>query len=103
MLVILARRHFPRSSAAGIQEAAPRQTTLAAEHCSSQFGCPADGPNLATYGDMSVEIALGRWLACAVHPQAAWHRSRARERALLVATYMGAGYVATLIVLITAR
>ncbi len=58
---------------------------------------------IATRTSMSVEIAVGRWLACAVHPQAAWRRSRARERALLVATYVGAGYVATLLVLITAR
>jgi hypothetical protein len=52
---------------------------------------------------MSVEVALGRWMACAVHPEAAWRKSRARERALLVATYAGAGYLATLIVLITVR
>ncbi len=52
---------------------------------------------------MSVEIAVGRWMACAVHPEAAWRKSRARERALLVATYVGAGYLATLIVLITVR
>ena len=52
---------------------------------------------------MSVEVALGRWMACAVHPEAAWRKSRARERALLVFTYAGAGYLATLIVLITVR
>ena len=52
---------------------------------------------------MSLEIALGRWMACAVHPAAAWRKSRARERALLVATYVGAGYVATLIALVTVR
>jgi len=58
---------------------------------------------LATRTSMSVEVAVGRWLACAVHPEAAWRKSRARERALLVATYIGAGYVATLIALITVR
>jgi hypothetical protein len=42
-------------------------------------------------------------MACAVHPAAAWRKSRARERVLLVATYVGAGYIATLIGLITAR
>lgn len=52
---------------------------------------------------MSLEIAVGRWLACAVHPEAAWRRSRRRMRAVLVATYVGAGYVATLIALITVR
>lgn len=52
---------------------------------------------------MSIEVALGRWLACAVHPQAAWRTSRARERGVLVATYIGAGYVTTLLALITVR
>ena len=52
---------------------------------------------------MSVEILVGRWMACAVHPQAAWRQSRARERVLLVATYVGAGYLATLVALITVR
>ena len=63
----------------------------------------AGGPIIASYKRMSLEVALGRWMACAVHPAAAWRKSRARERALLVATYVGAGYVATLIGLITAR
>ena len=58
---------------------------------------------IASEWSMSVEIALGRWMACAVHPQAAWQKSRARERALLVATYVGAGYLATLVALITVR
>ena len=61
------------------------------------------GPIIASTTSMSLEVALGRWMACAVHPAAAWRKSRARERALLVATYVGAGYVATLIGLITAR
>ncbi|MDQ3417774.1 MAG: hypothetical protein M3541_03180 [Acidobacteriota bacterium] len=52
---------------------------------------------------MSLEVAVGRWLACAVHPEAAWRKARPPERALLVATYVGAGYLATLLVLITAR
>ena len=58
---------------------------------------------IATRRSMSVEIAVGRWLACAFHPEAAWRRIRARERALLVVTYVGAGYLATLLVMITAR
>ena len=49
---------------------------------------------------MSFEIAAGRWLACVVHPEAAWRRLRPRWRAALVATYIGAGYVGTLLVLL---
>ena len=50
---------------------------------------------------MSFDIAVGRWLACVVNPEAAWRRLRPRWRAALVATYMGAGYVGTLLVLLT--
>jgi hypothetical protein len=49
---------------------------------------------------MSFDIALGRWLAWTVHPEAAWRRLRLRGRAVLVATYVGAGYVATLLALL---
>ena len=51
---------------------------------------------------MNLEIALGRWLAWTVHPHAAWRRLRVRGRAVLIATYIGAGYVATLLLLIAA-
>jgi hypothetical protein len=50
---------------------------------------------------MSFDVAIGRWMACVVHPEAAWRRLRPRWRAALVATYVGAGYVATLLVLLT--
>jgi hypothetical protein len=69
----------------------------------SSFLTLADGAIIASERRMSIEVALGRWMACAVHPEAAWRKSRARERALLVVTYVGAGYLATLIVLITVR
>ena len=87
----------------GIQEGPDRKTIALADGCSLHFPVPRAGPEIASDSGMSFEIALGRWMACAVHPAAAWRKSRARERALLVATYVGAGYVATLIGLITVR
>ena len=50
---------------------------------------------------MNFEIALGRWLACVRHPQTAWRRLRPKQRAALVGTYTGLGYVATLVLLLT--
>lgn len=50
---------------------------------------------------VTIEAAIGRWLACAVHPQAAWRVMPCRGRALLVGTYFGAGYVAALTLLLT--
>jgi len=52
---------------------------------------------------VSFEIALGRWLACVRHPQAAWRRLQPKQRAALVGTYTGLGYVATLALLLTLR
>ena len=52
---------------------------------------------------MSFEIALGRWLAWVVHPEAAWRRLRLRGRAVLVASYMGVGYLGTLLMLLVAK
>ena len=49
---------------------------------------------------MAIETAIGRWLACSVHPQAAWRVMALRGRALLVGTYFGAAYLAALMVLI---
>lgn len=49
---------------------------------------------------MTMETALGRWLACAVHPHAAWRVTRLRGRAVLVATYFGIGYLVALTVLL---
>jgi hypothetical protein len=48
---------------------------------------------------MRLDLAIGRWLACSVHPHAAWRACGARGRALLVGTYFGAGYLATLALL----
>ncbi len=49
---------------------------------------------------MTIETAIGRWLACSVHPQAAWRVMRLRGRALLVGTYFGAAYLAALTMLL---
>lgn len=49
---------------------------------------------------MSVDVALGRWLAFVIHPQAAWRRFGRRNRALLVGTYTGVSYLGTLIALL---
>ena len=49
---------------------------------------------------MSVDIVIGRTLACCVHPRAAWHRLSRSGRALIVGTYFAASYVAVLAVLL---
>ena len=49
---------------------------------------------------MSIEVVLGRSLACCVHPAAAWRRLRPGGRALLVAAYFGASYAGALIALL---
>ena len=49
---------------------------------------------------MTLETALGWWMACTLHPHAAWRVSRLAGRALLVGTYFAAGYLAALTVLI---
>ncbi len=49
---------------------------------------------------MPLEIAIGRGLALCLHPTAAWRIVSARGRALLVAAYVGAGYLAVLGVLL---
>ena len=51
---------------------------------------------------MTIETAIGRWLACSVHPQAAWRVMAPRGRALIVGTYFAAGYVTALTLLLTA-
>jgi hypothetical protein len=45
---------------------------------------------------MSLEIAIGRGLALCLHPTAAWRIVSTRGRVLLVAAYVGAGYLAVL-------
>jgi hypothetical protein len=49
---------------------------------------------------MSVDIVIGRTLACCVHPSAAWRRLSRSGRALIVGTYFTASYVAVLAVLL---
>lgn len=49
---------------------------------------------------MTLETAFGWWLACAVHPHAAWRRLRPAGRAMLVGTYVGIGYVGALVMLL---
>jgi hypothetical protein len=49
---------------------------------------------------MTMERALGWWLACTVYPHAAWRVLRPSGRAMLVGIYFGAGYVGALIVLL---
>lgn len=49
---------------------------------------------------MTVERALGWWMACTVHPHAAWRTLRPRGRALLIGIYVGVGYVTALILLL---
>jgi hypothetical protein len=48
---------------------------------------------------MSVEVALGRSLAYAVHPSAAWRRLRPAGKAALVAAYFGISYAGALVAL----
>ena len=45
-------------------------------------------------------MVLGRLLAYCAHPALAWRRVSKRDRALIVATYAGSGYVATLAALL---
>jgi hypothetical protein len=45
---------------------------------------------------MSLEAALGRWLAFCVHPYSAWRRLSRSGRLLLVSSYFGAAYVIVL-------
>jgi hypothetical protein len=49
---------------------------------------------------MSLELLIGRGLACCVHPAAAWRVTSARGRVFVVAAYAGAGYVGALAVLL---
>ncbi len=49
---------------------------------------------------MSVDLLIGRGLACCVHPTAAWRVLSTHGRAFVVAAYAGAAYVAVLAVLL---
>ena len=48
---------------------------------------------------MTLETALGWWLAYTTHPHAAWRTLGRRGRAALVGTYFIAGYAGTLMAL----
>ena len=50
---------------------------------------------------LHARMCIGRLLAYCVHPTAAWRRVSTRDRALIVATYVGTGYLATLVTLLT--
>jgi len=52
---------------------------------------------------MTVDMALGRWMAWVVHPQAAWRRLHPHGRAVLIGTYFGVGYLGGLVILIVSR
>jgi hypothetical protein len=49
---------------------------------------------------MSIEILLGRGLAFCLHPAAAWRVLSRSGRALVVGAYAGAGFIATLALLV---
>ena len=49
---------------------------------------------------MTMERALGWWLACTVHPHAGWRAMRPSGRAVLLGTYFAAGYLVALTVLL---
>ena len=51
---------------------------------------------------MAIEILVGRGLAFCFNPTAAWRVLSRRGRALVVGAYAGAGFLATLAVLVFA-
>jgi hypothetical protein len=57
-------------------------------------------PLLLSGHSMTPEVALGRSLACCVHPWAAWRRLSPAGRVLLVGAYFGASYAGALIALL---
>ena len=56
--------------------------------------------NAGTAFAQQTGMCLGRLLAYCAHPFAAWRRVSNSDRALIVATYVGAGYVVTLTALL---
>jgi hypothetical protein len=67
---------------------------------SSKHRVEAVEPLLLCERSMTIEVALGRSLACCVHPSAAWRRLRPGGRVLLVGAYFGASYAGALIALL---
>jgi hypothetical protein len=59
-------------------------------------------PMLLERAAMAIEIAIGRLMACCIHPAAAWQRLRTPGRAILVGTYFGASYLMALAALFIA-
>jgi hypothetical protein len=51
---------------------------------------------------MAVELVLARLAACCAHPAAAWDRLAPSGRVVLVAAYVGIGYLTVLTVLLAA-
>jgi hypothetical protein len=49
---------------------------------------------------MPLDVAIGRALACCVHPSASWRLLPASGRVLLVAAYVSASYVTVLAALL---
>ena len=48
---------------------------------------------------MPLDVAIGRSLACCVHPSAAWRQLPTSRLVLLIAAYAGAGYLVVLTLL----
>ena len=64
---------------------------------------PFRGWNRCCYQDgVPLDVAIGRALACCVHPVVAWRRSTAYGRVGLVAAYVSASYVTMLAALLLA-
>jgi hypothetical protein len=83
-----------------------RQTSGALPDCRPAFGeqnCAGpDGTVVALAGFVPLDVAIGRAVACCVHPAASWRRLPASGRVLLVAAYVSASYVTVLMVLLLA-
>jgi hypothetical protein len=63
---------------------------LARERTRSAAG---GGTDVALFDGVPVEIVIGRWLACCVHPSAAWRVLPPLGRAILVGAYAALGFV----------
>jgi hypothetical protein len=58
------------------------------------------GNEFAVTRTMPLDVAIGRALACCVHPWASWRLLPASGRVLLVAAYVSASYVTVLTALL---
>ena len=92
---------FADCLAMGIQQSVDKQTSCTvARRFSGNSGSRRLACGLSRQQSMTMERALGWWLACAVHPHAGWRVMRPSGRAVLVGTYFAAGYLAALTVLL---